>query len=165
MPSAGINSAKPSNLINIFSFKSFPKSFIACWGSSNALINASPKSAKTSNKLFIIEPITPINLANLFCPASLLVNACCKARTAINKAPIPEAITATLRLLKDFITPVIFPFNAPNLPIAPPLIVFKLSCVFFASLPVSLIELFNWSTSLTAALVSTFILYVTSFIF
>ena len=70
LPSCGISSTIPSNLLTMFSFISFAKLLIAFFGFSKAEITSSPKSANRSTRFPVTAPITPIILANLFCPSS-----------------------------------------------------------------------------------------------
>ena len=155
LPSCGINSVSPSNLVCILSLIKLPKSFKACLGFSNTDINFSPKSANKSTRLPVIAPITPIILANLFCPSSELVNALPTAVIAKTNAPIPVAATANLRTPNCFIAPVTVPLSALKPLIAPPVALSAALPIAFTSLEVSfevvptsltpLCNSFNWA--------------------
>ena len=132
------------------------KSLTACFGFSKAEIKDFPRFDKISNKFPVIEPKTPINLLNLFCPSSLCVNAAPIEAIAKTNAPIPVAIIAIRIDLKPLITPPIAEVAPLNPLIMPPV---ALSATFSTpdkSACVSFKSVFKSSTFFCAPFVVTF---------
>ena len=81
-----------------------------------------PRDASLSIKTLVTVPIMLINLANLFCPSSVLVKAAVTAPIAIISKPIPLAAIAPFKVLNPSITD-FTPLTIPLKPvIAPPVI-------------------------------------------